>query len=239
MMNASRWSFDDMVSKFGKPVDRNEWGMTPQTYNAYYNPSNNEIVLPAASFAIPGLKESDIDDAIAYGYAGASTIGHEMTHGFDDEGRQYDAKGNLAEWWTKEDAKKFGQRADVMVKQFNAYQPLPGLHINGQASLGENIADFGGLLLGTDAFKKTKQYKEGRKTAGLSPMQRLYLGYALSWLDHERTEVLRRQLLSDVHAPAKWRVLGPLSNIPDFYQVFGIKKGDPMWRPDGARVHIW
>jgi len=239
MMNASRWSFDDMVSKFGKPVDRNEWGMTPQTYNAYYNPSNNEIVLPAASFAIPGLKESDIDDAIAYGYAGASTIGHEMTHGFDDEGRQYDAKGNLAEWWTKEDAKKFGQRADVMVKQFNAYQPLPGLHINGQASLGENIADFGGLLLGTDAFKKTKQYKDGRKTAGLSPMQRLYLGYALSWLDHERTEVLRRQLLSDVHAPAKWRVLGPLSNIPDFYQVFGIKKGDPMWRPDGARVHIW
>lgn len=239
MMNAARWGFDDMVSKFGKPVDRTEWGMTPQTYNAYYDPSNNEIVLPAASFAIPGLKESDIDDALAYGYAGASTIGHEMTHGFDDEGRQYDGKGNLAEWWTKEDATKFAERAEVMVKQFNAYQPLPGLHINGKASLGENIADFGGCLLGVDAFKTTEQYKKGRRVAGLTPMQRLLLGYALSWLDKERTEVLRRQLLSDVHAPAKWRVLGPMSNLPEFYEAFDVKPGQPMWRPKASRVHIW
>ncbi len=239
MLNSNRWRFDDMVSKFGKPVDRAEWDMTPQTYNAYYNPSNNEIVLPAAAFAIPGLKDSEVDDAMAYGYAGASTIGHEMTHGFDDEGRQFDAKGNLAEWWTKTDALKFSKRAELMVKEFNAYQPLPGLHINGKASLGENIADYGGILVGIDAFKKTKTYREGKKIAGLTPMQRFFLGYNLSWLGQERPEVLRRQLLSDVHAPAKWRVLGPLSNVPEFYRAFNIKPGQPMWRPSNQRVSIW
>ncbi len=237
--NASIWEFDDMVSKYGKPVDRTEWGMTPQTYNAYYNPSNNEIVLPATAFAIPGVKDSELDDAIIYGYAGASTIGHEMTHGFDDNGRQFDSKGNLAEWWTKEDAKKFKLRAQLMVKEFNAYQPLPGLHVNGKASLGENIADYGGLLLGIDAFKKTEQYKKGKKIAGLTPMQRFFLAYALSWLDQQRPEILRQQLLSDVHTPAKWRVLGPLSNIPEFYKAFHVKPGQSMWRPASGRVNIW
>ncbi len=236
---ANRWEFDDMVSKYGKPVDRAEWGMTPQTYNAYYDPSNNEIVLPAAAFAIPGLRDSEIDDAVEYGYAGASTIGHEMTHGFDDQGRQFDAKGNLKDWWTKEDAAKFEQRAQVMVKEFDAYEPLPGLHINGKASLGENIADYGGLLIGFDAFKTTKAYKEGKLIGGFTPTQRFYLGYALSWMDQEREQRLRRQLLSDVHAPAKWRVLGPLSNIPDFYEAFGIKPGQPMYRPANERVNIW
>ncbi|WP_414058224.1 M13-type metalloendopeptidase, partial [Staphylococcus aureus] len=127
--------FEDQVSKFGKPVDRSEWDMTPQTYNAYYDPSNNEIVLPAAQFIIPGFRDDQVDDAVVYGYAAASTIGHEITHGFDDQGRQFDAKGNLANWWTKEDAQKFNQRAAVLVKQFDAYEPLPGLHINGSASL--------------------------------------------------------------------------------------------------------
>jgi len=239
MMAASRWAFDDMVSKFGKPVDRTEWTMTPQTYNAYYNPSNNEIVLPAAMFTIPGFKDADVDDAVVYGYAGASTIGHEMTHGFDDEGRQFDAKGNLADWWTKEDAKKFQARAALMVKQFNAYKPIPGLHINGSASLGENIADYGGLLLGIDAFKKTKQYKQGKKIDGLTPMQRYFLGYALSWMSQYRDQVTRRILLSDVHSPAKWRVIGPFSNIPDFYKAFDVKPGQPMWRAPSDRVHIW
>ena len=239
MINASKWAFEDMLSKFGKPVDRNEWDMTPQTYNAYYNPSNNEIVLPAASFAVPGLLDSEVDEAFAYGYAGASTIGHEMTHGFDDEGRQYDGKGNLSEWWTKDDAKKFQNRAAVMIKQFNSYQPLPGLHINGKASLGENIADYGGILLGIDAFKRTASYKSGKKIGGLTPIQRFFLGYAISWMTEERPEVLRRQLLSDVHAPAKWRVLGPLSNIPEFYKAFHIKPGQPMWRPENQRVRIW
>ena len=233
MMSAARWRFDDMLSKFGKPVDRTEWMMAPQTYNAYYNPSNNEIVLPAAIFEIPGMKDSQVDDAIIYGYVGASTIGHEITHGFDDEGRQYDAAGNLAEWWTKEDAAKFQKRADVIVKQFNAYEPLPGLHINGKASLGENIADYGGLLLGLDAFKKTDQYKEGEKIAGLKPLQRYFLGYALGWLDERHDELLRRNLLSDVHAPPKWRVIGPLANMPEFYEAFGLKPRQ------GPRVEIW
>jgi putative endopeptidase len=239
MMNASHWAFNDMVSKFGKPVDRNEWEMNPQTYNAYYNPSNNEIVLPAAIFIIPGFLDHQIDDAVVYGYAAASTIGHEITHGFDDQGRQFDAAGNLKNWWTEQDAARFNQRAALMVKQFNAYEPLPGLHINGEASLGENIADFGGLLIGLEAFKKTEQYKKGEKIAGYTPLQRYFLGYALAWMSQEREDLLRRQLLSDVHAPAKWRVNGPLSNIPEFYQAFGVKQGQPMWRPEAERVRIW
>jgi len=239
MMNAATWRFNDAISKFGKPVDRTEWGMTPQTYNAYYNPSNNEIVLPAAAFIIPGMPDAKVDDAVVYGYAAASLIGHEITHGFDDQGRQYDAAGNLADWWTADDAKKFGEKAQAIIDQFNAYEPLPGLHINGTASEGENIADYGGLLLGLDAFKKTEQYKKGEKIDGLTPVQRYFLGYALGWMVHQREEQLREKLLSDVHAPAKWRVLGPLSNMPEFYAAFGVKPGQPMWRPEADRVHIW
>jgi putative endopeptidase len=239
MMNAARWRFDDRLSKLGKPVDRTEWGMTPQTYNAYYNPSNNEIVLPAAAFTIPGVTDDQVDDAVVYGYAAASTIGHEITHGFDDEGRQFDAAGNLTDWWTADDAQKFKAHADLMVKEFDAYEPLPGLHINGKAALGENIADYGGILLGMDAFKKTEQYKKGEKIGGLTPLQRYFLGYALGWMTQQREETLRSRLLSDVHAPAKWRVLGPMSNIPEFYEAFGVKPGQPMWRPENQRVHIW
>lgn len=236
---AARWHFQDMLSKYGKPVDRAEWEMTPQTYDAYYKPENNEIVLPAAIFAIPGVDPAQVDDAIAYGYAGASTIGHEITHGFDDEGRQFDAAGNLANWWTPEDATNFTQRAEVMVRQFAAYEPLPGLHINGRASLGENIADYGGVLLGLDAFKRTKQYRQGLKIAGLTPTQRYFLGYAFGWLFHEREAKLRNSLLSDVHAPPKWRVLGPLANIPEFHAAFGVKPNQPMWRATEAQVKIW
>ena len=239
MMNAQRWHFQDMVGRFGKPVDRTEWGMTPQTYNAYYNPANNEIVLPAAQLMIPGLADLDVDDAVAYGYSGGSTIGHEITHGFDDEGRHFDAKGNLSDWWTPADARAFDHHAQGLVRQFDAFEPIPGLHINGKASLGENIADFGGILLGIDAFKKTEQYKAGLKIGGLTPMQRYFLGYALGWMTQEREASLRTHLLSDVHAPAKWRVLGPLANIPEFYEAFGIKEGQPMWRPEADRVHIW
>lgn len=239
MMNGARWQFDDMISKYGKPVDRTEWGMTPQTYNAYYSAANNEIVLPAAIFTIMGLADDQIDDAVAYGYVGASTIGHEITHGFDDEGRQFDAAGNLTDWWTKEDAERFRQRAEVMVKQFDAYQPLPGLHINGKASLGENIADYGGILLGLDAFRHTEQYRSGKKIGGLTPVQRYFMGYALGWLSRDRDAYLRSLLLSNVHAPAKWRVLGPMANIPEFYAAFGVKPGQPMWRPEAERVRIW
>ena len=213
--------------------------MTPQTYNAYYNPANNEIVLPAAIFTVPGIKDTDLDDAVIYGYAAASTIGHEITHGFDDEGRQFDPAGNLHDWWTPADAKSFQKRTKLMVAQFNAYEPIPGLHINGAASLGENLADYGGVLLGLDAFKKTKQYQEGRTIGGFTPIQRYFLGYALSWLYQARIEHLRDTLLSDVHSPAKWRVNGPLSNIPDFHAAFGVKPGQPMWRAAEQQVRVW
>ena len=239
MIASARWEFDDRLSKLGKPVDRSEWDMTPQTYNAYYNPSNNEIVLPAAQFAIPGFVDADIDDAVVYGYAAGSTIGHEMTHGFDDQGRQFDAAGNLTDWWTKEDADKFEKRADVMVKQFDSYEPIPGLHINGHASLGENIADYGGMLIAVDAFKKTDQFKKNEKIAGYTPMQRFFLGYALSWLWETNDAMLRRSLLSDVHAPPKWRTNGPLSNMPDFWAAFDVKPGQAMRRADADRVDIW
>lgn len=239
MKSAARWHFADMISKFGKPVDRTEWDMTPQTYNAYYDDANNEIVLPAAIFTVPGLQDDELDDALVYGYAAASTIGHEVTHGFDDEGRRFDAAGNLKDWWTSTDAARFKQRAAVLAEQFNHYEPLPGLHINGQASLGENLADYGGILLGLDAFKKTAQYRDGEKMAGLTPLQRYFLGYALSWASHDREEHLRKELLSDVHAPAKWRVNGPLANVPEFYEAFGVKPGQPMWRSPEQRVTVW
>ncbi|HVI58383.1 MAG TPA: M13 family metallopeptidase [Luteimonas sp.] len=239
IMAAQRWQFADNLSKFGKPVDRTEWEMTPQTYNAYYNPSNNEIVLPAAIFMVPGVPDAQVDDAVAYGYVAASTIGHEITHGFDDQGRQYDAQGNLSGWWTDADAARFNAAAQRMVKQFDAYEPLPGLHINGKASLGENIADYGGVLLGLEAFEKTEQFKKGEKIGGLTPTQRYFLGYALGWMSQQREQRLRQRLLSDVHAPAKWRVLGPMSNIPEFYDAFGVKPGQPMWRAPENRVRIW
>jgi len=239
VMRANQWQYNYQLNKLGKPVDRTEWGMTPQTYNAYYNPSNNEIVLPAAAFAVPTLLDADADDALVYGYAGASTIGHELTHGFDDEGSQFDAKGNLHEWWSKEDRKRFNERVAVIVKQFNCYTLLDSLHINGKATAGENIADLGGIVIGLDAFKKTKQYKEGKKINGLTPVQRYFLGYALGWQMHVRDESLASQLLTDVHSPAQYRVNGPMADVPAFYEAFGVKPGQKLYIPDSARVKIW
>ncbi len=227
------------INKLGKPVNREEWEMTPQTYNAYYNPSNNEIVLPAGIFAVPGIKDDDLDDAFVYGYAGASTIGHEITHGFDDQGRQYDAKGNLTDWWTKEDGEEYIKRAKNIIEQFNAFIPVDTLHINGEATQGENIADLGGLLLGLDAFKKTPQYKEGKLIGGLTPTQRYFLGYAYGWMYQEKKERLANQVMTDVHSPAKERVNGPLVNIEEFYEAFGIMQNDKIFRPEKLRVSIW
>jgi putative endopeptidase len=239
MLNGQQWWYNYNISKLGKKVDRNEWEMTPQTYNAYYNPSNNEIVLPAGIFVIPNYKDEDIDDAVALGYAGASTIGHEITHGFDDYGRQYDEKGNLFNWWTPEDEKQFLQRTHLMVEQFSSYVVLDSLHINGESTLGENLADYGGILLGLDALKRTKQYKENKSIAGLTPTQRYFLGYALGWLGHSKRERIANQVLTDVHSPSYLRVNGPFSNIPEFYAAFGIQKGQPMWRPDSLQVKVW
>ncbi len=238
VMRASVFLHHINADKLGKPVDRTEWGMTPQTYNAYYNPSNNEIVLPAAIFMIPGALDENIDDAVVYGYAAASTIGHEITHGFDDQGRQYDEVGNLKGWWTVEDSTKFAQRAQMLVEQFNGYK-VGDQHVNGKATLGENIADLGGIVIGLDAFKKTAQYKEGKKINGLTPTQRYFMGYALGWLGHDRPESLASQLLSDVHSPGFMRVNGPFTDVPEFYEAFGIKKGDKMWLDPAKRVKIW
>ncbi|MGF2414394.1 MAG: M13 family metallopeptidase, partial [Ferruginibacter sp.] len=238
-MNARLWWHNYNYNKLGKPVDRDEWDMYPQTYNAYYNPSNNEIVLPAGIFTVPGYRDEELDDAVVYGYGGASTIGHEITHGFDDEGRQFDEKGNLVSWWTKADEAAFTKRANVMVEQFNAFEPVKGYHINGKASLGENIADLGGILLGIEAFKKTQQFKDNKNISNLTPMQRYFMGYALGWLGHTREEQLRNRLLTDVHSPAKYRVNGPFTDVDEFYTSFNIKPADKMYRADSLRVRIW
>ena len=238
-LRSNNWQFNYQVNKLGKPVDRTEWDMTPQTYNAYYNPSNNEIVLPAAIFIIPGLADSLADAAIIYGYAGASTIGHEITHGFDDQGRQFDAKGNLRDWWTPADGKQYIERAKKIVKQFNEYVVLDSMRINGEATQGENIADLGGVVLGFEAFKKTEQYKSGKKINGLTPEQRYFLGYALSWLGHQRDESLANRIMTDVHSPNFLRINGPLADVPEFYAAFDIKPGDKMYRADSLRVLIW
>ena len=239
IQSANQWWYNYNVNKLGKPVNRDEWEMTPQTYNAYYNPSNNEIVLPAGIFAVPGKKDAELDDALVYGYAAASTIGHEITHGFDDQGRQYDASGNLKEWWSKKDAEEFSKRASLIVKQFDEYVPVDTLHINGDATQGENIADLGGLLLGLDAFKKTEAYKKGEKIGGYTPLQRYFLGYAYSWMYSTRKEQLASRVKTDVHSPAKERINGPVVSVPEFYEAFGIKAGDKMYRPDSLRVSIW
>jgi putative endopeptidase len=239
MINANLWWNNYFISKLGKPVDRDEWSMNPQTYNAYYNASNNEIVLPAGIFTVPGLRDEELDDALVWGYAGATTIGHEITHGFDDEGRQYDEKGNLTNWWTPEDERKFNERAKLMIKQYGEYIPVDTLHINGKATLGENIADLGGGVLALDAFKKTETYKQGKLINGMTPLQRFFHGYALGWLGHERKEALANQLLTDVHSPAQYRVNGPFVNMKEFYDAFNVKPGNKMYRPDSLRVVIW
>jgi putative endopeptidase len=239
IMRANMWWNDYELSKLGRPVDRDEWNMTPQTYNAYYSESNNEIVLPAAMMTVPGFRDADLDDALVYGYTAASTVGHEITHGFDDQGRKFDENGNLCSWWSAADTAQFMLRADHLVQQFNKMVPLDTLHINGRATLGENLADLGGILIGLDAFKQTDAYKKGTLISGLTPLQRFFLGYSLGWLLQERQERIATQLLTDVHSPAKYRVNGPFPNVPEFYEAFGIKPGDKMYLPDSLRVHLW
>jgi len=239
IIESNKWHFNYEAQKLNKPVDRTEWSMTPQTYNAYYNPSNNEIVLPAAIFTAPGYKDEEIDDAVIYGYVGASTIGHELTHGFDDEGRQFDEKGNLKNWWSKEDEAKFKVKANLLVDQFNKYTVLDSLHPNGKATLGENIADLGGIVIALDAFKKTKQYKEGKLIAGLTPLQRYFMGYAYGWMQTRTKEKLAAQILTDVHAPIFLRVNGPMSNCDEWYKTFNLTAQNKMYRDSLSRVRIW
>ena len=239
VMNGNKWAFDYMLKKYGNPVDRMEWGMEPQTYNAYYNPSNNEIVIPGCNIIVPGYENRMADDAILYSIIGGGTIGHEITHGFDDQGCKYNEFGNLSNWWTKDDSIKFNQKTKMIVKQFDDYVAVDKLHINGSLTQGENIADLGGIIMGFEAFKKTKQFKENVMISGFNPTQRYFLGFAQGWMLNMRPEAMANQIKSNEHSPAKWRVLGPMSNMPEFYAAYGVKKGDNMWRPDSLRVKIW
>lgn len=239
VMNGNTWRFNYNMAKYGKPVDRSEWEMTPQTYNAYYNPSNNEIVVPGSNIIVPGYERVMADDAILYSIIGGSTFGHEITHGFDDQGSKYDENGNLSSWWTPEDSIKFYAKTRLIVEQFNEYNPVDSLYINGEMTQGENIADLAGITMGYQAFKKTKQYKDKESIAGLNPDQRFFLAYALAWMINQRPEGIANQVKSDVHSPAKYRVIGPLSDITEFYDAFGVKEGDKMWRPEDKRVKIW
>jgi putative endopeptidase len=188
---------------------------------------------------VPGYRDEELDDALVYGYVAASTIGHEITHGFDDQGRQYDENGNLKNWWTSKDEAEFNKRAAVLVHQFNQFMPIDTQHINGSATLGENLADLGGILIGLDAFKQTAAYKKNEKIAGYDALQRFFLGYSLGWLYEMRDEQLASRLLTDVHSPAKYRVNGPFPNVPEFYEAFGVKPGHKMYLADSLRVKLW
>jgi putative endopeptidase len=239
VLAASQYNYDYEMSKIGKATDRLEWGMTPQTVNAYYNPTDNTINFPAAILQ-PPFFDAKADDAINYGGIGA-VIGHEATHGYDDEGSQFDAQGNNANWWTKEDREKFDARTAKLVAQFNDYEPLPGKHVNGQLTLGENIADLGGINVAYDALQMAlkKDGEASKKIDGYTPQQRFFMNFARIWRGSilpKRQEVL---LNADPHAPAQYRAIGAPSNVPAFAQAFSCKAGDPMVRGDGKQVKIW
>lgn len=237
LMNATKWNYDEAISHIGKPVDRTQWGMTPPTVNAYYNPSMNEIVFPAGILQ-PPFFNAEADDAVNYGGIGA-VIGHELTHGFDDEGRNFDAKGNLNAWWTSEDSAKFVKRAQVIIDQYDGFTVLDSLHVNGHLTLGENIADLGGITISYDAFMRTKQGQGDTKIDGLTPSQRFFLSFGTIWAGDIRPEAAAQRIITDPHSPALYRVNGTLSNVVEFYKAFNVTENDQMYRNDSLRAKIW
>ncbi len=236
-MRANEFEFNRMLSKLGKPIDKNEWGMTPPTINAYYNPTMNEIVFPAGILESPYFN-ADADDAVNYGAIGA-VIGHELTHGFDDEGSQYDADGNLNNWWTDKDRQQFAAKTKQLVNQFNGFVAVDTFHINGRLTLGENIADLGGLVIAYEALKKSQAGKKDSSIDGLTSDQRFFIAYAFSWRTAYNVEAVKQQLKTNPHAPAKQRVNGPIANFDPFYAAFGVKEGDKMYVKPEDRVQIW
>jgi putative endopeptidase len=239
-IRAARFEATRDLNKIGKPVDRTEWGMTPPTVNAYYNPKMNEIVFPAGILQ-PPFFYANADDAVNYGGIGA-VIGHETTHGFDDQGRQYDEVGNLRDWWSPQSAAEFKKRAQAIISQYNEYEPLPGLHVNGELTQGENIADLGGVKLAYAALQKAlAKHPEARdqKIDGFTPEQRFFLSFATIWKSKQRDEDLKLRLNTDPHSPARYRVNGPLSNLSEFQKAFNIPDGSPMVRGTDKRVNIW
>jgi putative endopeptidase len=227
-MRADEFEFQRNLNKIGHPVDRKEWGMTPPTVNAYYSPSMNDINFPAGILQ-PPFFNPDADDAVNYGAIG-TVIGHEMTHGFDDQGRQYDAHGNLHDWWTASDLKSFSQRAQGMIAQYSAYEPLPGVHINGALTTGENIADIGGLKIAYLALEKSLKGKPRPKIDGFTPEQRFFLSFAQVWHDKRQSAYAKVALATDPHSPDKYRVIGALADTPEFRQAFGCPP-DPKASP--------
>jgi putative endopeptidase len=237
-MRANEYEWKRMVNKIGKPVDKTEWGMSAPTINAYYNPSINEIVFPAGIMQ-PPFFTPDADDAINYASIGA-VIGHELTHGFDDQGAMFDAEGNMKNWWSAEDMQKFQTKTKMVEEQFSSYEPLTGVKVNGKLTLGENIADLGGLNMAYQAYKHSLKGKpEPPKIDGFTGEQRFFLGWATIWRWNARDEYMKQMVMTNPHSPGKFRVNGPLSNMPEFYAAFDIKEGDKMYKPAEQRAKIW
>jgi len=232
-----RWNYQDNVGRLGKPVDRTRWGMTPPTINASYNPTNNDITFPAGILQFPFF-DFGADDAVNYGGIGA-VIGHEMTHGFDDEGRQYAADGNLKDWWTTADADKFKSKAGQVVAQYNAFTVLDTLHVNGRLTLGENLADLGGLSIAYEAFTNTKEFKDGKKVDGFMPAQRFFLSWAQIWRSNTLPRAQAQLILTDPHSPGEFRCNAPVTNIDAWYEAFNVKEGDKMYKAPDQRTKIW
>jgi putative endopeptidase len=227
------------LARLGQKVDREEWGMTPQTVNAYFNPLQNEIVFPAGILQ-PPFFDVTMDDAVNYGAIGV-VIGHEITHGYDDQGRQFDAEGNLREWWTEADAAEFKRRAQKVVDQYSSYEALPGARVNGQLTLGENLADLGGTSIAYEAMERAlaKDPSKRKLIDGFTPEQRFFLSLSQLWRVNWREAELRRRLVVDPHSPAQFRGIGPHVNMAEFYDAFGIKEGDPVWRTPELRAKVW
>ncbi|TGE85654.1 peptidase M13 [Pseudoalteromonas sp. KS88] len=233
----SEWSYADMTAKLGQPVDRSEWHMTPQTVNAYYNPVNNEIVFPAAILQ-PPFFNLEADDAVNYGAIGA-VIGHELGHGFDDQGAKYDGDGNLRNWWSESDLKQFEERTAQLVAQYNEYKPFEDAAVNGELTLGENIGDLGGLTVAYTAYQLSLGETKAPIIDGYTGEQRFFMGWSQIWRRKYRDEELRNRLMTDSHSPSHYRVIGILSNMPEFYQAFDVKEGDKMYIKPADRVKIW
>ena len=237
IMSASRFQTAFMVSRLGKPVDKTEWQMLPHWVNAYYEPTLNEIVFPAAIMQ-PPFFYADADDAVNYGAIGA-VIGHEISHGFDDQGSKYDGNGNLSNWWSDEDRKRFNERAQKIIDQFNAYEALPGINVNGQLTLGENIADLGGLNVAYQAYMLSLKGKQKEIINGFTPEQRFFLAFAQVWKSNFKDEYLRKMVMTNPHSPGPFRAIAAPSNMPEFYEAFNVKQGDKMYRDEKVRAKIW
>jgi putative endopeptidase len=238
VLNARQFETARQMAQIYKPVDRGEWGMTPPTYNAYNNPVLNEIVFPAGILQ-PPLFDPEADDAVNYGATGA-TIGHELTHDFDDQGRKFDAKGNLRNWWTSQDSAQFETRSQVVVDQYSGYVAVDTFHVNGKLTLGENIADIGGLIIAHDAWRRSLAGKpEPLPIDGFTAEQRFFIAFAESWREKVRPEAERTWVISDPHTSIRWRVNGVVGHLPAFVQAFGCKAGDPMVRSPEQQMHVW